>query len=248
VYSTEQARLITQAAEVKAKETIKVLSENMSSLVKSYDALVEQREALLKSLRRLSQDALNQIDLSESHFSRIDAKAYHRAVEDLGRANYFSVANLASMAPSPEPTMSPEPVEAPIVHLDLYSAEEEALLKGEELSAESVSPEEVEVDLQDAVGVAEAEESQLEEHHYEEALEETQEAELPREDELEEEELAGDALEEEEEIEEVAAQAAATQPDEDTTPAPESAAPATPEKPKEDESKPSSGSFFDQFD
>jgi cell division initiation protein len=261
VYSTEQARLGTQAAEDKAKETIKVLSENMSSLVKSYDALVEQREALVKSLRRLSQDALNQIDLSETHFSRIDAKAYHRAVEDLGRANYFSVANLASMAPAPEPTVSAEPVEAPVVHLDLYSPEEQALLNGEELSTEALSSEEV--------GVAEIEVAELEEQHYDETLEETEEAELPHEDELEEDEL--EDLEEEEELdedasdeeieedeveeeeayfeeEEVAAQAAVSRPEEEEIPAPESTAPATPEKPKEDESKPSSGSFFDQFD
>ena len=268
VYSTEQARLVTQAAEDKAKETIKVLSENMSSLVKSYDALVEQREALVKSLRRLSQDALNQIDLSETHFSRIDAKAYHRAVEDLGRANYFSVANLASMAPAPEPTVSAEPMEAPVVHLDLYSPEEQALLNGEELSTEALSSEEV--------GVAEIEVAELEEQHYDETLAETDEAELSHEDELEEDELEEEDLEEEEELdedaweeeieeekieeeeveeeeayfeeEEVAAHAAVSQPEEEAAPAPESTAPATPEKPKEDESKPSSGSFFDQFD
>lgn len=275
VYSAEQARLVTQAAEDKAKETIKVLSENMSSLVKSYDALVEQREALVKSLRRLSQDALNQIDLSETHFTRIDAKAYHRAVEDLGRANYFSVANLASLAPTPEPVIAPASEEAPVVHLDLYSAEEEALLKGAELNAEVDSFEEEEFDRQDEELVAELEETKLEEELYEEEIEEIEEEEELEEDdleedeldeELEEDELDEDELEEEieeedieEEIaleeayneekeEEVAPQAAASQPEVADAPAPSSSAPFAPENPKEDESKPSSGSFFDQFD
>lgn len=266
VYSTDQANRITQAAEEKAKETIKVLSENMLSLVKSYDALVEQREAVVKSLRRLSQDALNQIDLSETHFSRIDAKAYHRAVEDLGRANYFSVANLASLAPTPEPIIAPEPEEAPMVHLDLYSAEEEALLKGEELSAEVGTFGEDEVVLIEDELVAEVGEASLEEELYEEELEELAEEKLSVEDDLEEEELEEDELDEdeleeeveetleeaydedEEEEEEVAPQAAASQPEVADAPAPESTAPTTPEKPKEDESKPNSGSFFDQFD
>ena len=257
LYSAEQARLITQAAEDKAKETIKVLSENMLSLVKSYDALVEQREALVKSLRRLSQDALNQIDLSETHFSRIDAKAYHRAVEDLGRANYFSVANLASLAPTPESVSAPEPEEAPVVHLDLYSAEEEALLKGEQQNAEAGSFEEEEVGLIEDELLAEVGESALEEELYDEELEEIEEEDLNDEDDLEEEEIEEDKLDEdeldeeieeeeleevfdEEEEEEVVPQVAGSQPE-------EADAPAT-EKSEEDESKPSSGSFFDQFD
>lgn len=266
VYSTDQANRITQAAEEKAKETIKVLSENMLSLVKSYDALVEQREAVVKSLRRLSQDALNQIDLSETHFSRIDAKAYHRAVEELGRANYFSVANLASLAPTPEPIIAPEPAEeAPMVHLDLYSAEEEALLKGEELSAEVASFEEEEFGHQDEDLLAE-----VGEEPYEEEQEEIAEEKLSVEDDLEEEEIEEDELQEdelaeeeieqdeldeeiveaydEEEEEEVATQVATSQPEVADAPASETTAPTAPEKPKEDESKPNSGSFFDQFD
>lgn len=266
VYSTDQANRITQAAEEKAKETIKVLSENMLSLVKSYDALVEQREAVVKSLRRLSQDALNQIDLSETHFSRIDAKAYHRAVEELGRANYFSVANLASLAPTPEPIIAPEPAEeAPMVHLDLYSAEEKALLKGEELSAEVASFEEEEFGHQDEDLLAE-----VGEEPYEEEQEEIAEEELSVEDDLEEEEIEEDELQEdelaeeeieqdeldeeiveaydEEEEEEVATQVATSQPEVADAPASETTAPTAPEKPKEDESKPNSGSFFDQFD
>lgn len=265
VYSTDQANRITQAAEEKAKETIKVLSENMLSLVKSYDALVEQREAVVKSLRRLSQDALNQIDLSETHFSRIDAKAYHRAVEDLGRANYFSVANLASLAPTLEPIIALEPEEAPMVHLDLYSAEEEALLKGEELSAEVASFEEEEFGHQDEDLLAE-----VGEEPYEEEQEEVAEEKLSVEDDLEEEEIEEDELQEdelaeeeieqdeldeeiveaydEEEEEEVATQVATSQPEVADAPASETTAPTAPEKPKEDESKPNSGSFFDQFD
>ena len=97
-YSQEQSRLITQAAEENAKETMRDLIEHVKGLIKSYEGLVEQREALVKSLRRLSEDALNQIDLSETHFSRIDAKAYQYKAEEQSRTNYFSAANVASFA------------------------------------------------------------------------------------------------------------------------------------------------------
>lgn len=96
----EHARVIISAAEVKAKETIKEIRESMQSLVRSYEGLLEQREALVKSLKRLSQDALNQIELSDAHFFRIDAKAYQRAVDELSRSNHFTMANIANLAPA----------------------------------------------------------------------------------------------------------------------------------------------------
>lgn len=107
----EQAATIIGAAETKAKETIVELRENMSGLVRSYESLVEQREALVKSLRRITQDSLNQIDLSEAHFSRIDGKAYQRAIDELSRSQTFTFANLGNLAPS-QAAAEPEVEEA----------------------------------------------------------------------------------------------------------------------------------------
>lgn len=95
----EQADLLVGAAEKKAQDTILQLRESMGDLVRSYEGLVEQREALVKSLRRITQDSLNQMDLSEAHFSRLDAKAYKRAIEDLSRSNAFTFANLENLIP-----------------------------------------------------------------------------------------------------------------------------------------------------
>ncbi len=97
-HADEQAKIITAAAELKAKTTIKEIRESMQSLVRSYEGLLEQRDAMVKSLRRLSQDALNQIDLSDAHFARIDGKAYSRAVEELSRSSHFTLANIATLA------------------------------------------------------------------------------------------------------------------------------------------------------
>lgn len=91
------ASLLISAAESKAKETIVELRESMQGLVRSYEGLAEQREVMVKSLKRIAQDSLNQIDLSEAHFSRIDAKAHQRAIEELSRSQAFTFANLASL-------------------------------------------------------------------------------------------------------------------------------------------------------
>jgi cell division initiation protein len=107
----EQARIITSAAEAKAKETLKEIRESMQSLVRSYEGLLEQREALVKSLKRLSQDALNQIELSDAHFFRVDARAHQRAIEELSRSSHFSVANISNLTTQSVPPLAAEPEE-----------------------------------------------------------------------------------------------------------------------------------------
>lgn len=93
----EQAAAIIGAAEIKAKETIVELRESMQGLVRSYEGLAEQRESMVKSLRRIAQDTANQIDLSEAHFSRIDAKAHARAIDELSRSQTYTFANLEKL-------------------------------------------------------------------------------------------------------------------------------------------------------
>ena len=107
-HAENQAKIITAAAEAKAKSTIMEIRESMQSLVRSYEGLLEQREALVKSLKRLSQDALNQIDLSDAHFFRIDGKAYQRAIENLSRSSHFTVANIATLASAAIPPVNEE--------------------------------------------------------------------------------------------------------------------------------------------
>ncbi|WP_192348389.1 DivIVA domain-containing protein [Algoriphagus sp. Y33] len=93
----EQAAAIIGAAETKAKDTILELRESMQGLVRSYEGLAEQRESMVKSLKRIAQDTLNQIDLSEAHFSRIDAKAHARAIDELSRSQLYTFANLEKL-------------------------------------------------------------------------------------------------------------------------------------------------------
>ncbi len=244
-YSAEQARIITSAAEESAKETMRSLTENIKGLIKSYEGLVEQREALVKSLRRLSQDALNQIDLSETHFSRIDAKSYQRAVEELGRSNHFSAANAVNLAPVSQaiPTqqevvsekMDQEELQPEIFEEGSNSSvevAEEAFLSQEENTSfheEEISEpsDEVQQDIQEdsfEEEIAFAEEEGL-----------TQEQKYLEEEEFVEEEV----VVQEHQHEEIQAAAEPIQ---------ESSSPEASGEKKEEKGENGSGSFFDQFD
>lgn len=132
----DQAKIITSAAEAKAKETIKEIRESIQSLVRSYDGLLDQREALVKSLKRLSQDALNQIDLSDAHFFRIDGKAYQRAIDELSRSSHFSVANIAILATQAEAPANAEPEEQFEEDMSNASLDEETMETVEALTHE----------------------------------------------------------------------------------------------------------------
>lgn len=256
-YSQEQARVITQAAEENAKETTRVLAENIKGLIKSYEGLVEQREALVKSLRRLSQDALNQIELSETHFSRIDAKAFQIKAEELSRSNYFSAANAAALASTASPsvvqreevpTPSQQEASAPEINEEqaattdsegfIETEVESAPVNGSFVEEELVS--EIFDDQEDEVVASSADTAQEEEFEEEEESDEDdviEEEEFEEEEEDSEEELEEEDDEEnEEEFEEEEEVEKSEEPASDTA------------EQKKEEDKPSSGSFFDQFD
>lgn len=148
--SEEQAVAIISAAEAKAKETIVELRESMQGLVRSYEGLAEQRESMVKSLRRIAQDTANQIDLSEAHFSRIDAKAHARAIDELSRSQTFTFANLDKLGYEEEGLVEEEIEESPM-------AEMETIEEDLELEAHDSTP-----DLQMEIEEAETAEEELE--------------------------------------------------------------------------------------
>lgn len=174
----EQAKIITSAAEAKAKSTIKEIRESMQSLVRSYEGLLDQREALVKSLKRLSQDALNQIDLSDAHFFRIDGKAYQRAIEELSRSSHFTVANISALATQAGPPADAEPEEQFEEDMSTATLDEETMEIVEALQHEL----EVEGELT-------IEEEEIEEEEIEVAEEEPVKAEIPVVQEEEEQEM-----------------------------------------------------------
>ncbi len=244
-YSAEQARIITSAAEESAKETMRSLTENIKGLIKSYEGLVEQREALVKSLRRLSQDALNQIDLSETHFSRIDAKSYQRAVEELGRSNHFSAANAVNLAPVSQAI--PTQQEVVTEKMDQEELQPEIFEEGSNSSVEVA--EEAFLSQEENTSFHEEEISEPSDEVQQDIQEDSFEEEIAFE---EEEGLAQEQkyLEEEEfvEEEEVVQEHQQEEIQAAAEPIQESSSPEAPEEKKEEKGENGSGSFFDQFD
>lgn len=167
--SEDQAAAIIGAAEAKAKETIVELRESMQGLVRSYEGLAEQREAMVKSLKRISQDTINQIDLSEAHFSRIDAKAHARAIDELSRSQTFTFGNLDNLGYEEEEVVQQQVEESPMAEMEVIEEEidlvEHDSTPDLELEAEELEVAEEELELEDT-------KMQLEDEALEEDIEE----------------------------------------------------------------------------
>jgi cell division initiation protein len=160
------AALLISAAESKAKETIVELRESMQGLVRSYEGLAEQREVMVKSLKRIAQDSLNQIDLSEAHFSRIDAKAHQRAIEELSRSQAFTFANLASLTEEVIEEFVPEITGEldPLAEMEIIKETSELESHDDSLDTELASDEEmIEIKTEAKIDVPAAEEIEEEE-------------------------------------------------------------------------------------
>ena len=214
----QDAATIISAAETKAKETIIELRESMQGLVRSYESLAEQREAMVKSLKRISQDALNQIDLSDAHFSRIDAKAHQRAIEELSRSQAFTFANLANLAPEVSNEFVPPIIDESDPLAEMEIIEEELDLEIHDNSPDMEIP--VEEESIEVIAENEIEESAVEESAVKEEIQESiVELEIEEEQNLKSEESNPEEIQEKQ-----------------------------PEELKSEKPKNESGSFFDQFD
>lgn len=161
---------------------------------------------------------MNQIDLSETHFSRIDAKAYQYKAEEQSRTNYFSAANVASFASQDidrDVNPSPEAEQAQNVAQHHISEENVEPIASQEFDEEVLISEENSISEEELVAATPADSAELQvEDDQEEAFEEEL-AVMP--------EIQSEEIDQEESS-------------------------TLPEDQKKEENKPASGSFFDQFD
>ena len=161
---------------------------------------------------------LNQIDLSETHFSRIDAKAYQYKAEEQSRTNYFSAANVASFASQDTASAvdpSPEAEQAQNVAQHHISEGNVEPIASQEFVEEDLISEENSISEEEFVAATPADSAELQvEADQEEAFEEEL-AVMP--------EIQSEEIDQEESS-------------------------TLPEDQKKEENKPASGSFFDQFD
>ncbi|MFN5332900.1 MAG: DivIVA domain-containing protein [Bacteroidota bacterium] len=227
-HADQSARALTQAAEEKANSTIQELRQEVQQLIKSYEGLADYREAVVKNLQKLAQEVLRQLELSESQTSRMDGKAYQKAIDELGKSNAFTAANFTSLPTA----MQAVPDETSTSDFD-QDEEESLLLDNEEISMEEqVLDEELSVEQEmesDEFEPGEEEQGELDTEEFEEESLVSASTQIEIEVDLPEEETLASLEEDEKETEEES-------PSSDDT------------AKKSEDSKSSSGSFFDQFD
>jgi cell division initiation protein len=97
-----QAAILIGDAERKAKETISGLRESIEALVISYENLSKQREELALNLKKLSQEALQQVEETNANFQKIDANVHLKAIEELDRSNFFMTSSISSLVEQEE--------------------------------------------------------------------------------------------------------------------------------------------------
>jgi cell division initiation protein len=97
-----QAAILIGDAERKAKETISGLRESIEALVISYENLSKQREELALNLKKLSQEALQQVEETNANFQKIDANVHLKAIEELDRSNLFMTSSISSLVEQEE--------------------------------------------------------------------------------------------------------------------------------------------------
>ena len=93
---TKSQNLI-ETAESKAKQIMEELKNDVSSLVRGYETLVQQRELILKNLKSLSDDIQDNISVSNGNLEKINVHAHLEMVEILTKTEAFTIANVDSI-------------------------------------------------------------------------------------------------------------------------------------------------------
>ncbi|GGZ40729.1 hypothetical protein GCM10007049_37530 [Echinicola pacifica] len=97
--SKNNSRNIVDEAETKAKGIIEDLKEDVKVLVDNYEALLSQREMLVRNLKKMASESLDNISQSQDDFKRIDMDVHHKAVKDLNRQSSSFAPEQASRQP-----------------------------------------------------------------------------------------------------------------------------------------------------
>lgn len=161
---TKSQNLI-ETAESKAKQIMEELKNDVSSLVRGYETLVQQRELILKNLKSLSDDIQDNISVSNGNLEKINVHAHLEMVETLTKTEAFTIANVDSIEHSEmtletkeEITIENEEVdvlEIPDIHSEnQVETEEESNIEDVKSKAQEIDSElsqEIEVPQEDSI-------------------------------------------------------------------------------------------------
>ncbi|WP_158858809.1 DivIVA domain-containing protein [Lunatibacter salilacus] len=106
--SKGKARNLLEQAENQSREIIEDLKDEVRSLVDSYSFLVNQRESILKNIKNLANDTLENVRQNQDEFQKIDLSIHTQRVKELQRrGNYQGTPSLPS-AEQPSSSLSKE--------------------------------------------------------------------------------------------------------------------------------------------
>lgn len=89
-----QSKNLIESAESKGREIMENLKSEVNTLVSGYETLLKQRELLIKNLKSLSEGIEGAVSVSEESLKKINIEAHPNLVEELSKANAFSMANI----------------------------------------------------------------------------------------------------------------------------------------------------------
>lgn len=89
--SRNKARNMVDQAESQAKNIMEDLKEDINLLVDNYEKLLSQRESLLKSLKKMAAETLDNVKSAQEDFTEADISAHSRMLKELQRKDkYYS--------------------------------------------------------------------------------------------------------------------------------------------------------------
>lgn len=129
-------QLLAQS-ETKAKNVLSDLKADVHKLVKDYEALLKERDLVLKNLKKISEDIQHSVEVSQESFKKVNIQTHANLVGELEKSKAFTLANLpAQEVATPEPTqVAEQSVEEAVSDTD-EQAQEEPVAEAEPLQEE----------------------------------------------------------------------------------------------------------------
>ncbi|WP_226334233.1 DivIVA domain-containing protein [Echinicola marina] len=138
-----KARNIIDEADGRAKNIVEDLKAEVNSLVESYEDLLAQREIVVRNLKNLATDSLENVKQSQEDIKRINLEVHTKAVKELSRQmpNFKSEEEKAVSMPrekshtfviETKKEESPAPIEALEQHEEVNAVENEPVTESQE--------------------------------------------------------------------------------------------------------------------
>lgn len=107
--SKAKARNVLEQAENQSKEITEDLKDEVRSLIDSYSFLVNQREIILKNIKNLANDTLENVRQNQDEFQKVDLSTHTQRVKELQRRGNYLVTRNSLTAEKPSNIINIEP-------------------------------------------------------------------------------------------------------------------------------------------